>query len=129
MLPPAGGVTVDGVNVYDTPYGTCSRVSETPLENCPSEVTVAANWFEYPNPMTCEKGEVETANVVFVVTSRATLAESAKPPPEPDIVSWYVFVGVEAVVETTIMAYPSPSAGGITVLGVKTTEIELGRLA
>jgi len=128
-LPPAEGVTIEGVKVYETPYGACSRVNETPLENCPNEVTVTANCFEYPNPMTWENGEAETANVVFVVTSRVTVAESAKPPPVPDIDIVYSFVGVEVVVETTRIAYPSPSVGGVTVLGEKVGEIELGRLA
>jgi hypothetical protein len=73
-------------------------------------------------------GEVDTVNVVLVVTSRLTVAESVTPPPVPDIVSVYTFTGVEVVVETTRIAYPNPSAGGVTVLGVKTEVIELGRL-
>jgi len=90
---------------------------------------VIANCFEYLNPTTWENGEADTANVDFVVTSRVTVEESVTPPPVPDIVSLYSFVSVELVVETTRIAYPDPSAGGVTVLGVKTGEIELGRLA
>jgi hypothetical protein len=90
---------------------------------------VIVNWFEYPNPIVWEKGDVATVNVDLVVTSRVTVAESLAPPPTPDIVSVYTFTGVEVVVETTRIANPNPSAGGVTVLGVKTGEIELGRLA
>jgi hypothetical protein len=90
---------------------------------------VIVNSFENPNPMTWENGEADTANVDLVVTSRVTVAESVRPPPVPDIVSLYSFTGVEGVVEMTRIAYPDPSAGGVTVLGVKTAEIELGRLA
>ena len=79
--------------------------------------------------MTWENGEADTVNVDLVVTSRVTVAESVRPPPVPDIVRLYSFVGVEVVVETTRIANPNPSAGGVTVLGVKTAEIELGRLA
>jgi hypothetical protein len=79
--------------------------------------------------MTWENGEADTANVDFVVTSRETVAESVRPPPEPDIVRLYTFVGVEVVVEITRIAYPNPSAGGVTVPGVKTAEIDVGRLA
>jgi hypothetical protein len=79
--------------------------------------------------MTWENGDADTANVDFVVISRVTVPESVRPPPVPDIVSVYSFVGVEVVVETTRIAYPNPSAGGVTVLGVKTAEIEPGRLA
>ncbi len=128
-LLPGGGVTEAGSKLYDTPYGTWSRVKETLLENCPNELTVIANCFEYVNPMIWENGDADTANVFLVVTSRVTVAESVKPPPVPDIVSMYSFVGVEVVVEMTRIAYPDPSAGGVTVLGVKTAEIELGRLA
>lgn len=122
-------MTYAGLKLYDTPYGTCSRVNETLLENCPSEVTVTANCFENFNPMTWENGEADTVNVDLVVTSRVTVAESVRPPPVPDIVRLYSLVGVEVVVEMTRIAYPNPSAGGVTVLGVKTAEIELGRLA
>lgn len=122
-------MTDTGSKLYDTPYGTWSRLNETLLENCPSEVTVIANCFEYVNPMTWENGDADTANVDFVVTSRVTVEESVRPPPVPDIVSVYSFVGVELVVEMTRIAYPNPSAGGVTVLGVKTAEIEFGRLA
>jgi len=87
------------------------------------------NWFEYPSPMTWENGDADTVNVDLVVTSRETVAESVMPPPVPDIVKLYSFVGVEVVVEITRIAYPSPSAGGVTVVGVKTGEIEFGRLA
>jgi hypothetical protein len=79
--------------------------------------------------MTWSGGEDDTVNVDLVVTSRVTVAESVRPPPVPDIVKLYSFVGVEVVVEMTRIAYPNPSAGGATVLGVKTAEIELGRLA
>ncbi|WP_455284451.1 hypothetical protein [[Eubacterium] cellulosolvens] len=88
-----------------------------------------ANCFEYFNPMTWENGDADTVNVDLVVTSRVTVAESVRPAPVPDIVSVYSFVDVELVVEMTRIAYPDPSAGGVTVLGVKTAEIELGRLA
>ena len=88
-----------------------------------------ANWFEYVNPMIWENGDADTVNVDLVVTSRVTVAESVTPPPVPDIVSVYSFVGVEVVVEMTRIAYPDPPAGGVTVLGVNTAEIELGRLA
>ena len=128
-MPPAGGLTVGLSILYDTPYGTWSRDSETALENCPSEVTVIVNWFEYPNPMVWENGDVATVNVDLVVTSRVTVAESAAPPPVPDIVSVYTLTGVEVVVVITRIANASPSAGGVTVLGVKTAVIELGRLA
>jgi len=87
------------------------------------------NCFEYPNPMTWENGDADTENVDLVVTSRETVAESVTPPPVPDIVRLYTFVGVEVVVEMTRIAYPNPSAGGVTVLGVKDAEIEVGRLA
>ena len=87
------------------------------------------NWFEYPNPMVWENGDVATVNVDLVVTSRVTVAESVTPPPVPDMVSVYTFTGVELVVEMIRIAYPNPSAGGVTVLGVKTAVIELGRLA
>lgn len=121
---------IDGRSkLYDTPYGTWSRVNETRLENWPSEVTVTVNCFEYPNPMTWSGGEDDTVNVDLVVTSRVTDAESVRPPPVPDIVSVYTFVGVDVVVEMTRITYPDSSAGGVTVLGVKTAEIELGRLA
>ena len=65
----------------------------------------------------------------MVVTSRVTVAESVRPPPVPDIVKLYIFVGVEVAVWMTRIAYPNPSGGGVTVLGVKTVEIEVGRLA
>jgi len=111
-------VTDPGSKLNDTPYGTWSRVKATLLENCPSEVTVTANWFEYPNPMTWENGEADTVNVDLVVTSRVTVAESVTPPPVPDIARLYSFVGVEVAVWITRIAYPNPFAGGVTVLGV-----------
>jgi len=69
--------------------------------------------------------------VAAYVTSRTTVADAVKPPPVPDIISWYVFTGVEPVVWTTKIANSDPPAGGVTMFDGKKedTEIEVGTLA